>query len=279
MSRELAVLDGADDRPLSIILPSFRDARILNAIASIRRFDDCNGVRVIVVDGGSPPDLVVQIDALLDDADTLISEPDKGIFDGLNKGLDRVGTAYVGWLGSDDLFTGEVPASEVIAALQHHDLFVASTVHFRGEHISRTTYSWPAARGLVKYGLNNPHYSTFGRASLLCSERFAVSDICADIEYFLRIFAKAPRIASTSRAALLMAEGGHSNQSWRRMIATNRQAFAHYAKHTSAPVALLCVIGKLALKGALASYYRVRRRPWQLLFPAAKAGPPERRVA
>lgn len=261
------------DRPLSIILPSFRDARILDAIASIRRFDNCNAVRVIVIDGGSPPALVAGIDALLTDADTLISEPDQGIFDGLNKGLDRVTTPYIGWLGSDDLFTGEVPASEVIAALRDHDLYVASIVHFRGEHVSRTTRSWPAAHGLVKYGLNNPHYSTFGRAELLCGERFSVGDICADIDYFLRIFAKRPRIASTPRAALLMAEGGHSNASWRRTIAVNRQAFEHYARHTNAPVAFLCVIGKLGLKTVAAGYYRLRRLPWQSLFPAAK---PER---
>jgi preprotein translocase subunit SecA len=62
--------------------------------------------------------------AAVQHGDILVSEPDGGIFDALNKGLDRVETEYMGWLGSDDLFTGQVKASDVIAALAGHDVFV-----------------------------------------------------------------------------------------------------------------------------------------------------------
>ncbi len=90
---------------LSIIIPSFQDARILNTIRSVQRFDDLGCVEIIVVDGGSDGALLARCKALLTDKDTLISEPDKGIFDAFNKGLRVVAGDCIGWLGSDDIFS------------------------------------------------------------------------------------------------------------------------------------------------------------------------------
>ena len=90
---------------LDIIVPSFKDPRILVTIASIRRFDDDDLTRIIIVDGGSDEELLGKIKALLNSDDILIAEPDKGIFDALNKGLRACTSEFVGWLGSDDICT------------------------------------------------------------------------------------------------------------------------------------------------------------------------------
>ena len=256
---------------ISIIMPSFRDARILDAIASVRAFDDIDAVRVVVIDGGSPEELVDRIATALGPCDILLSERDRGIFDALNKGLDRVTTPYLGWLGSDDFMTGEVLASDVVRALEDADLFIASTVMFSDDRVLRKTHAWPAAHGLARFGLHNPHYSTFGRTSLLGAERFVHGDIAADIDYFLRVFARRPRVAHTDRVALLMAAGGFSNNSVDRVVKVNRRVFAIYRRHGNMVAALLGIAVKTVYKVAGAGFYAARRRRWRDLFPRAAA--------
>lgn len=262
-------------RQISVILPSFRDARIVNAIASIRLFDDCGAVRLVVIDGGSPPELVAAIQRLLNPDDVLVSEPDKGIFDGLNKGLDRVATPYVGWLGSDDLYSGAVKASEVIARLTDHDLFVCSLYLTDGPRILRYTHARYAAMGLVRFGLHNPHYATFGRAATLCAERFDIANIGADIGYFLRIFAKRPRVAATPKVAVLQEQGGFSTQSKRKILRINREVYRYYRERQNPVVALAAVAAKLGYKSLGALRYRLLPQRWDARFPqvAPLSGP------
>jgi glycosyltransferase len=254
---------------LSIILPSFRDERILEAIASIRAIDDVSAVRIIVIDGGSPEPLVAGITAALTRDDILVSERDKGIFDGLNKGLDRVDTPYMGWLGSDDLYSGEVKASEVIAQLEEADLYITSMAFFRGDRIRRITHSWPASKGLVTFGLHNPHYGTFGRSELLKSERFVIDDPISDQIYFFKIFDKKPRVAWTKKVGILAGEGGFSNSSYRKALSLNRKVFSAIRTHSNLFTAIVGVTAKVGYKGSMRLWFKLRRITWPQRFPIA----------
>ncbi|WP_395613882.1 glycosyltransferase [Allosphingosinicella sp.] len=254
---------------LSIIVPSFRDERILEAIASIRAIDDVSAIRIVVIDGGSPEPLVARIAAVLTDDDILVSERDKGIFDGLNKGLDQVDTDYMGWLGSDDLYSGEVKASEVIGQLEDADLYITSMAFFRGDRIRRITHSWPASKGLVTLGLHNPHYGTFGRSGLLKSERFAIDDPISDQIYFFRIFDKKPRVAWTKKVGILAGEGGFSNSSYGKALALNRLVFTAIRRHRNIFAAIVGVAAKVGYKGSMRLWFKLRRITWPQRFPIA----------
>jgi glycosyltransferase involved in cell wall biosynthesis len=228
-------------RRISIILPSFNDSRVLEAIASVRRFDDLGTVRLIVIDGASEVALVAAIRARLADADLLVSEPDRGIFDALNKGLARCTTEYMGWLGSDDRFSGRVLASDVVAALQEADLFVARVAFFRGESVTRITGALPCRLGLDRIGLHNPHFGTFGRTSLLASGQFRTDLRAADIEYFLDVFRRAGRVRVTRKVSTLQGEGGYSTRSARAILASNKElidVYGRYAHPVAAPFAV-----------------------------------------
>lgn len=242
---------------LGIILPSYNDIRITEAIASIRRFDDVGSVKLFVIDGGSTPEVCAAIRPLMRPDDVFISERDKGIFDALNKGLDVCDTEYIGWLGSDDIYTGQVPASMVICALTDHDVFVANTAMFSDRRVRRLTHSRPSSMGLVRFGLHNPHYSSFGRASLFRSQRFDLGLLAADIAYFIEIFSTHPRVLSSPRVATLQAEGGFSNRSYKRILRINAQLFSVYARRTNALVALLSLLVKLGYKVWSSMYYKV----------------------
>jgi glycosyltransferase len=257
-------------RRLSIILPSYNDARIERAIRSIRAFDDAAIVKVVVVDGGSRPEILELIRKGLSPCDVLVSEPDRGIFDALNKGLDLCDTELVGWLGSDDLFTGNVLASRVAMHLEDADLLVARGALFRGEYITRVTPSAPSRLGLVKYGFNNHHFATFGTARLLKSERFSLALRGSDIEYFLKIFARKPRVVALPEIVTLGEEGGFSTRSRRNLLDTHLPLVPVYAGHTSLVSAWVATVAKLGYKLCQRVYFTVVRRRARDCSPLAR---------
>jgi glycosyltransferase involved in cell wall biosynthesis len=244
---------------LCIILPSYNDTRIARAIRSVRCFDDIGAVRLVVVDGGSRSEILDLLQRSLFPGDVLVSGPDKGIFDALNKGLDLCDTEYIGWLGSDDMFTGNLPASEVIGRLQGNDLVVANVAHFSGAYLTRVTHAWPASVGMVKYGLNNPHFGTFGTAALLKSERFRLGLRGADIEYFIKIFARKPRVAAVNVIATLAEQGGYSTGSYPLMFGSHLALLRVYATATNWLLALTSLALKFSYRISSVGYYRVFR--------------------
>jgi glycosyltransferase len=245
-------------KQLSIILPSYNDARIKEAIESVRRFDDIDTVRLVIIDGGSKPEVVDILKGAVRPGDILVSEPDKGIFDALNKGLDRVETPYLGWLGSDDLFTGQVKASDVVAALQTSDLFVTTVAVFRGDRVRRMTRPWGAANGLTRYGLHNPHYGTFGHSKLMQASRFRLDLMGSDIAYFLEVFGGDARVSSTSAICTLQAEGGFSTRSLGKMLTINRELWQVYRARSNMMAASAALLLKLGYKGINAFWFKLR---------------------
>jgi glycosyltransferase involved in cell wall biosynthesis len=244
---------------LCIILPSYNDVRIERAIRSVRLFDDTGVAKLVVVDGGSREEILRLITPQLSPDDVLVSGPDRGIFDALNKGLDLCDTEFIGWLGSDDVFTGNLPASAVISGLQGNDLLIANAGHFRGQRITRMTHAWPSRAGLVKYGLNNPHFGTFGAATLLKSERFRLGLRGADIEYFIKIFDRKPRVASVNVVATLQEHGGYSTGSYRLMLGSHMALLRVYASATNWVMAVAAQVLKFSYRLSSVGYYLLFR--------------------
>lgn len=90
---------------ISFVIPSFNDERILETIKSIYQIEKLprENLEIIIQDGGSNQDLINNISKLLDfNFDKLISENDEGIFDGINKGLEKSTGNLIATLGSDD---------------------------------------------------------------------------------------------------------------------------------------------------------------------------------
>jgi glycosyltransferase len=265
----------ASSKQLSIVIPSFRDERIVDTIASVRAFDDLGTVRIVVIDGGSDASLIEAIRPLLGADDVLVSEPDKGIFDALNKGLDRVETPYLGWLGSDDLYTRNAKSSKVVAALETHDLYVMDLVLVRDGHVRRRTHSWPCAKGLVRFGLHNPHYSTFGRSALLCKHRFRLDLTGSDIDYFLRVFAEKPRVMHDPAVGMLMAEGGFSTGGYGKMVRSNGQLFDAYRAQSGRLGAAFALALKMGYKAiGILQHKVIPRDTAPFLQPELESGKP-----
>lgn len=258
---------------LSIIIPSFKDPRILRAIQSVRRFDNIGNVQIVVVDGGSDEAFIHRVREILEPQDMLIWEPDDGIFDALNKGLEHARGEMIGWIGSDDIFHTEIKASEVVSSLQTADIVVSGTAMVNYDRITRVFWlpSTPSKAAFI--GLHNPHFSTFGRSDVLRVARFEKTSPIADIGYFLEVFKTNPTVHVDRRIATLQQIGGFSNGSFGKSLALNSLTFALYRKHMSPLRAMMASVLKVFPKVVSVVYYKlvVTTVKDDLLVPSADA--------
>jgi len=244
---------------LSIIIPSYKDPRILRAIESVRRFDDRGDVQLVIIDGGSDEELIERIRGVFTPRDLLIWERDKGIFDALNKGLERATGDLIGWLGSDDIFHDKVKASDVVSALNNAEIFVGGTAMVDLDRVKRIFWLPPRPARAAFFGIHNPHFSTFGRAAVLRRAHFDISSPVADIGYFLDVFATDPSVHVDRRIVTLQQVGGFSNGSICKSIKYNNLTYPLYRAHVSPLRARLASVLKVVPKILSGAFYRLKR--------------------
>jgi Glycosyl transferase family 2 len=92
------------DRPrVSVVIPSFNQARFLRATVDSVVSQDYPDVEVLVMDGGST-DGSVEILRSYGDRIRFVSERDRGQADAINRGFARATGSVLGWLNSDDIY-------------------------------------------------------------------------------------------------------------------------------------------------------------------------------
>jgi len=96
-----------------------REATIAKAIESVLLQDYLN-IEYIIIDGNSNDGTTVIIQSYADKINTFISEPDKGMYDALNKGLDLATGDIIGLMHSDDEFYDATVVSQIVAAFQNN---------------------------------------------------------------------------------------------------------------------------------------------------------------
>jgi glycosyltransferase involved in cell wall biosynthesis len=74
-------------------------------------------IEYIIVDGGSSDGTIDLVNQLGKRVSKFVSSPDRGIYDGMNKGLALATGDYVAYLNSDDFYTNEQVIQQVAQAI------------------------------------------------------------------------------------------------------------------------------------------------------------------
>lgn len=130
------------------------------------------GVEYILVDGGSTDGTKDMIAAFVKGRENVswISEPDRGIYDAMNKGLRRASGRYITFLNSDDNYHNENGLKESVDSLDSSkaDFSYAPAVILKPDGSRSTTSSHvkPDLRNLLK-GMPFSHQSVLVRTDLM----------------------------------------------------------------------------------------------------------------
>lgn len=185
----------------------------------------------IVVDGASTDDTLDIVGRHGKRVARLISEPDHGIYDAMNKGLSVVTGEVVGFLNADDVYADNAVLERVSAILENEGLdalfgdaeFVNSV---RPDHPLRRYRSDRFCPERIAWGWMPAHPALFLKRSVY--ERFGQfrTDyrIAGDFELVARIFHGGTlSYRHVPEVLVRMRTGGISTGGWRNTILLNRE--------------------------------------------------------
>ena len=125
------------------------------------------GKNDVVIDGGSSDGTIDVLSGHADSIDTMVSEPDQGIYDALNKGVRLAGGDVVGILHSDDEFADPFVITDVVDCFHREQ---ADVVYGDLRYISyrngnkKTVRHWKSGAftsGRLRLGWMPPHPAVF----------------------------------------------------------------------------------------------------------------------
>jgi glycosyltransferase involved in cell wall biosynthesis len=213
----------------SIVIPSFNDVRVIRTIKSILWLNYPRElIELIVVDGGSnSKEMVKEFPLVQSMVDIFVSEKDKGIFDGLNKGVDLSTGDVIFMIGSDDFFIDKDALSSVanIFSKKTADIVSCEMFYIRDNLSIQRHWMLPAKQTKYSKIIQLPHFSTFFLKSAVTNIVFNIENrISADAEYFIDIFNKKNiRIEFINKPMICMTLGGQSSKNNLNIIKGNWQ--------------------------------------------------------
>lgn len=183
-------------------------------------------VQHVVVDGASKDGTLHVLKDLLPPTAVLVSEPDEGIYDALNKGIALSSGDVIGVMHSDDFFADERVLEDVAAAFSDPavDAVYGDLDYVSGRDTSKIVRHWRAGqyvRERLAWGWMPPHPTLFVRRHVI--ERWGGYDtryrISADYDCILRYFGQGQvRPAYLPRVLVKMRVGGESNASLLKIV-------------------------------------------------------------
>ena len=213
---------------VSIITPVYNDVRIGRALNSLRKQQCRYDIESIVVDAYSSDETLDILERYKEQIDLLISEPDLGLYYGMNKGLTHATGDVIGILNADDCYADEHVIQDVANVFlenQKLDCCYGNVIYLDPSgRVTRYWRSCPSRAYKWRLGWRPPHPPFFVRRRIYERYGYFRTDlpIAADYEIQLRFLFKHNISAQhLDRVLVYMAPGGMSGGSIRNIIRAN----------------------------------------------------------
>ncbi len=215
---------------ISIITVSYNSAAtIKDTLQSIKR-QRHEFIEHIVVDGKSEDDTV----AIVRDfghVSKLISEPDTGLYDAMNKGIQLASGDIIGILNSDDIYADDSILEKVATSFGDPNVHCVygDLQYVQANNVNKIIRTWRAGKFIREnflYGWMPPHPAFFVRREVYNQVGLFNTSLksAADYEMMLRILYKYEFSAAYIPSVFVkMRSGGISNASLRNRFRANRE--------------------------------------------------------
>jgi len=187
---------GNQNLKISIVTVCFNSG--LTIAKTFRSIDkqSYKNVEVIVIDGGSTDDTIEVVKSFENVVDVFVSEPDKGIYDALNKGLRLATGDVIGILHSNDFLASITVLEEVAKSfIKMPDMeILLSSIKFvadKNDEIIREYTAKGFKPWMLSFGLMPPHPGSFFRSEVYAKVGLFNTSyrIAGDFDLFVRALA------------------------------------------------------------------------------------------
>jgi len=222
---------------VSIITVSYNSEKTINDTLLSIKSQVYNDIELIIIDGGSIDGTSKIIQEYKDIISYYKSEPDKGIYDAMNKGL-RVATGeIIGFLNSDDYY----PRKDVISNVVRNIMICKADavysnlnyVHSNKKYITRVWKSSIPPKRAFQNSWVPPHPTFFAKKYFYdeVGEYDTYFKYAADFDLLLRFFMiKSRKIIYINETWVHMREGGTTNNNLKVIVLQNKEILEALSK-------------------------------------------------
>ena len=217
---------------ISIITIAYNSAETIEATLQSVVAQSYPNIEYIVIDGGSSDGTQAIVNRYAANIAHFVSEPDKGIYDAMNKGVRAATGDFIGILNSDDFYADASVIADVVTTLKANpgcEALYADLVYVNRADTAKVVRYWKAGnfkRSRFRRGWMPPHPTFF--AARKAYDRLGLYALelrsAADYELMLRFLYKnevaccyLPRVITRMRV------GGESNVSLKNRIRANKE--------------------------------------------------------
>jgi len=198
--------------------------QISEAIESVLN-QSYHDIEYIVIDGASTDGTTEIVGSYGDKISKFISEPDEGIYDGLNKGIYLATGDVIGFLHSDDFYLHDQVIEMVVKHFKENDCdgVYGDLIYVDKENTQRVVRHWKSGRfeyEKLRRGWMPPHPAFFIKREIY--EKFGAFDtnfkISADYNFMLKILSDQNlKVCYLENVLYVMRVGGASNKNLKNL--------------------------------------------------------------
>lgn len=205
------------DLKISLITVSYNAGNSIDRCIQSVLLQSYPNIEYIIIDGASADDTLTRINNYGDKVSIIVSEPDRGIYDAMNKGIAMATGEVVGMLNADDYFADNDVLSAVAEAFA---LSATEVVYGDLDYVSqagRVVRKWRSGGyrpGIFNRGWMPPHPTFYARRNLFTKFGNYRLDFgtAADFELMLRfIHLNKVTLSYLPKVMVKMVTGGASN--------------------------------------------------------------------
>ena len=216
---------------ISVITVCFNSARTLSRTLQSVAEQDWPNVEHVVIDGGSSDGSAGILEAFRSRLAYLVSEPDNGIYDAMNKGLAQASGDIICFLNADDQYSSSRVLSLVASEMQEYGVeALMGDVGFSHESAPlRTVRRYRSDRFTperLSWGWMPAHPALFLRKEVFRRVGGFKTDyrIAGDFEFIVRAFrGHTVSYRHLPEVLVRMQTGGTSTGGWRAKILLNQE--------------------------------------------------------
>lgn len=224
---------------ISIITVTYNSEKtIVDTIESINS-QTYSDIEHIIIDGGSKDRTLDIIRSKSNRILKVISEPDDGIYDAMNKGIQNATGEIIGILNSDDFLASPYVIEKIVQAFEKEkcDAVYGNLDFVSSQDSSKIIRHWvssPFIRGSFVKGWTPPHPTFYVRREVY--EKYGLFDkafkISADFELMLRfIEIHQIKVYYVNETFVRMRYGGESTGSLKKIIKGNLNIIKAFNKN------------------------------------------------